>query len=289
MDEKYKEFLEKKAEKYDKKNVTHTVKTAKNITFLCVSAFSDGRIAAIHAETYDDTALQNKFRVLPVDSLELVLKDTKKRQKRTYEKIGLTKEIMENGICDEEFCRKVSDYFIEYDGLIVGYGAKTSITQLNKLIQSSQMKCIENQYYDLMYMLKVCQEADYPDTGDTKNTKEAFKVCVHAYEKMEQLELNKRGCSLNYAYYWENEHNRAVKWIICNTSLANIYYDTLRKKWGITKKEQKKANNMRIEAIDTDDIESQLFRKYHVNNLEELQKKLAQRWKTKTDRKASAC
>ena len=106
---------------------------------------------------------------------------------------------------------------------------------------------------------------------------------------MEQLELNKRGCSLNYAYYWENEHNRAVKWIICNTSLANIYYDTLRKKWGITKKEQKKANNMRIEAIDTDDIESQLFRKYHVNNLEELQKKLAQSWKTKTDRKASAC
>ena len=275
MDEKYKEFLEKKAEKYDKKNVIHTVKTAKNITFLCVSAFSDGRIAAVHIETYDDTALQNKFRVLPVDSLELVLKDTKK--------------IMENGICDEEFCRKVSDYFIEYDGLIVGYGAKTSITQLNKLIQSSQMKCIENQYYDLMYMLKVCQEADYPDTGDTKNTKEAFKVCVHAYEKMEQLELNKRGCSLNYAYYWENEHNRAVKWIICNTSLANIYYDTLRKKWGITKKEQKKANNMRIEAIDTDDIESQLFRKYHVNNLEELQKKLAQSWKTKTDRKASAC
>ena len=92
-----------------------------------------------------------------------------------------------------------------------------------------------------------------------------------------------------YAYYWENEHNRAVKWIICNTSLANIYYDTLRKKWGITKKEQKKANNMRIEAIDTDDIESQLFRRYHVNNLEELQKKLAQSWKTKTDRKASAC
>lgn len=74
-----------------------------------------------------------------------------------------------------------------------------------------------------------------------------------------------------------------------DTSLANIYYDTLRKKWGITKKEQKKANNMRIEAIDTDDIESQLFRKYHVNNLEELQKKLAQSWKTKTDRKASAC
>ena len=34
MDEKYKEFLEKKAEKYDKKNVIHTVKTAKNITLV---------------------------------------------------------------------------------------------------------------------------------------------------------------------------------------------------------------------------------------------------------------
>ena len=240
MDEKYKEFLEKKAEKYDKKNVIHTVKTAKNITFLCVSAFSDGRIAAVHIETYDDTALQNKFRVLPVDSLELVLKDTKKRQKKTYEKIGLTKEIMENGICDEEFCQKVSDYFIEYDGLIVGYGAKTSITQLNKLIQSSQMKCIENQYYDLMYMLKVCQEADYPDTGDTKNTKEAFKVCVHAYEKMERLELNKRGCSLNYAYYWENEHNRAVSGLSVIRHLQTSIMIRLEKNGALQKKNKKK-------------------------------------------------
>lgn len=46
---------------------------------------------------------------------------------------------------------------------------------------------------------------------------------------------------------------------------------------------------MRIEAIDTDDVESQLFRRYHVNNLEELQKKLAQNWKNQTDRKAPAC
>ena len=34
MDEKYKEFLEKKAEKYDKKNVIHTVKILLFYAFL---------------------------------------------------------------------------------------------------------------------------------------------------------------------------------------------------------------------------------------------------------------
>ena len=78
---------------------------------------------------------------------------------------------------------------------------------------------------------------------------------------------------------------RMIKWIICNTSLANIYYDTLRKKWGITKKEQKKAN-IRIEAIDTDDVERQLYRKYQVDNMEELKEKLAELRKEREERMA---
>lgn len=285
MDNAYREFLEKKAEKYDKKNVKTALKTAKNITFLCVSMFSDGRIAKIQAETYNMTALQNKFRIPPVDCFDMILKDTKKRQKKTYAKIGLTKEILENGALNSEFCKEVSDYFIEHDGIIVGYKTKTVITQLNHFIRSEQMKCLENQFYDLAYMLKICREEDYPDTGEIKNVKEAFRVCLHAYDKMEQMELNKRGCSLNYAYYWENEYKTTDKWIICNTSLANIYYDTLRKKWGITKKEQKKVN-IRIEAIDTDDVEQQLYRKYRVDCMEELKEKLGNLRKEREERRA---
>ena len=42
--------------------------------------------------------------------------------------------------------------------------------------------------------------------------------------------------------YNGNEFQTTTKWIVCNTSLAIIYYDTLRNRWGITKKEQKKTS-----------------------------------------------
>ena len=67
--------------------------------------------------------------------------------------------------------------------------------------------------------------------------------------------------------------------------MAIIYYDTLRNRWGITKKEQKKTN-MRIERIDTIDVEQQLLKKYRSKDLSELEEKLKRLKKEREEKMA---
>lgn len=283
MTESYKDFIAEKTIWYDKDSVKKTFDECSDVTFLSVSFFSDKNVAEIKAETYHTNAYQDKFKCKPIDSLHLICKDEKKRKPMTYEKLKLKKEDFENGTEKCDVAKIVSDYFIEHSGIIVSYKTQAKINALNKTIQEFSYKCLSNPFYDMAYMTKVCNE-DYPDMDSIKNTMEAFKVCLRQYKNMKRLEQNKMACAVNYAYYWENEFKATAKWIVCNTSLAVIYYDTLRKKWGITKKEQKKTN-MRIECIDTMDVEQQLLKKYRSKNLLELEEKLKILKKEREERK----
>lgn len=284
MTESYKKFIAEKDIWYDKDKVQQTLNECKDITFIKVSFFSDKKVAEIKAETYHADAYQDKFRCEPIDSLHLICRDEKKRKPKTYEKLKLKKEDFENGTEEHNAAKMLSDYFIEHTGIIVSYKTQAIVNALNKIIQKYSFKCISNSFYDMSYMIKVCNE-DYPDMSSINNTVEAFKMCLHQYKNMKHLEQNKMTCAVNYAYYWENEFQTTTKWIVCNTSLAIIYYDTLRNRWGITKKEQKKTN-MRIERIDTMDVEQQLLKKYRSKDLSELEEKLKRLKKEREEKMA---
>lgn len=227
MTESYKKFIAEKDIWYDKDKVQQTLNECKDITFITVSFFSDKKVAEIKAETYHADAYQDKFRCEPIDSLHLICRDEKKRKPKTYEKLKLKKEDFENGTEEHNAAKMLSDYFIEHTGIIVSYKTQAIVNALNKIIQKYSFKCISNSFYDMSYMIKVCNE-DYPDMSSINNTVEAFKMCLHQYKNMKHLEQNKMTCAVNYAYYWENEFQTTTKWIVCNTSLAIIYYDTLR-------------------------------------------------------------
>ena len=82
----------------------------------------------------------------------------KKEKPKTYEKLKLKKEDFENGTEEHNAAKILSDYFIEHTGIIVSYKTHAIVNALNKIIQKYSFKCISNSFYDMSYMIKVCNE-----------------------------------------------------------------------------------------------------------------------------------
>lgn len=252
-------------------DVLNIIQANKEFTFLNVACTNDA-IIKVHVETYyDESSLSDKQ---PIDQLTIVFKDTKKRQTKTLAKLGVTKEEIQNGLPDNEGSFKLSEYFIKHDGIIVSYQTDAKVRRLNKKIQENMFKSISNYTLDIKAMAKICK-IDYPDLGTITNTKRAFKSCLNIYDRLKHIEMNKQGCIVHYAYYMEFGGCNKLQRIFCKTSIGDIYYDPVKDRWDMSKKERDKTGLM-IESFDLNDVKSQLRTKYHVYNMSELQIKLRQ-------------
>lgn len=267
---------------YEVDDVLKIVKTNTEFTFLNV-AYTNDAVIKVEAETYqaDENNLQGKQ---PIDQLIIVFKDTKKRQAKTLEKLGVTKEELENGVPDDEGSLMLSEYFIKHDGIIVSYQTDAKVRRLNKRIQANMFKSISNYTFDIKAMVKLCK-IDCPDLGTITNTKRALKCCLKKYDRMKHVEMNKQGCIVNYAYYMELGECNKLKRIFCKTSIGAIYYDPVKDRWDMSKKERDKTGLM-IESFDLNDVKSQLRNKYNVCNMSELEIKLRQISKERTKLRA---
>lgn len=282
--------------KYKRENVELQLSKCEDVTFINVIIVGK-EVLKVEAETYsfktkDDTnvasstncfrSIANKENCLrKIDEMNILFYDEKQRQTSTLKKIGATREDLLNGVKQPDAAKKISGYFVEHAGIIISYKTYSQIAALNKIIQAHQYKSIDNALFDMRLMAEYCRES-YPDKGNIQNTKDAFCFCLKKYKRFEKLEQNKCACTVNYAYYWLSEYRKYMEWIFCNTSIGVIYYDVISERWGITKKESKK-NGLLIESVDTDDVQKQLFRKYHVNSMEELKAQLIKYRKSTKD------
>ena len=238
------------------------------ITILDIGITSDNTILRVAAKSYRIDSYEC------IDEINIVFKDCKKRQKKTLEKLGLTKEQIENGFDEEPGFRMISENFIQHNTLTAGTNISKTIKAINRKAEQYSLKKIESAAFD------VFKESDYCGIEYDKNRismnemLQLIKKCIKKYTEINELEQNKYECVLNYAYYKELEYGRKRYLIYCNTSIGNIYYDLDKDVWVMTKKEKQKTGLI-IENFDVDDIKRQIRQKYHVMNMSEFAKKKA--------------
>lgn len=271
------------ANEYSKENVWKIMEDSRTVNFIRAIGLPDRKNIRIDIETY--TAIDGEASQELVDELHILRQDMTRRTAKTLKKLDVTAEELKCGLSDEKAVKQVSEYLHKYDGVIVSYGTCAVISDINKIAMEFQIPLVENNQFDMKKMTKKCDE-DYPDKSTIENTREALKYCLKKYKKIYAAENNKKACTLNYAYYTEFDTVRMYnEWICCNTSIGNIYYDTLSEEWGMTKKESKKVG-FSIESVDTEDVKDQLLKKYYVKNMEELKEKLKIRFELKEQQKS---
>lgn len=244
------------------------IESSTEITFIDAKWFSDNTLVRITAKTYDAGLLE------VIDSIDIIFKDTKKRQKRTLEKLEIEKEALLNGVEHKDGLKSISEYFINHNELVVGIDTKNKIRKINKSITEFQLKQLD------VVILNLEKEADYCGISAPKESfndmYSNLKKCIRKYEVIKNMEYNKYDCVVNYAYYQSLEFSNNKSWICCVTSIGKIIYDINRDEWSMTKKEQK-VTGLRIENFDVDNIKSQLKEKYNVISIIDLYEKLKQK------------
>lgn len=281
--------------KYDVQNIKNMISKTGCITFLSVISIGKD-ILRITCKTYkinkslefpnldthcsipeaaESLAQFTEGPWIFTDSEDIIMKDEKRRKASTLEKAGISQKEHENGIEKKQAAKILSEYFIKNNCLIIADKAGTKVRMLNRVIAEYEMKNIACCTLDIGKMIKKCEIEAEIKTGpeEIESIAEAVKKCLKIYAKLEKISRNKCGCTVSYAYYWENEKVCDMMWIICVTSIGKIYYDTIYDRWGITQKEHKKTGLV-IEHFDINDIKCQLMQKYHVRTMEELRLKL---------------
>lgn len=223
------------------------------------AGFAGNDLLSISVETYEEDNLK--------DSLNVVFKDTKTRHIKTLERLNLTKEDLLNGMNEKTAAKMISDYFICHDGMIVAEKAEALIHVLDKLMRRYHYRFILSQYFDIE---KLANECDQKKSSDIKET---FQSCMKKYKRWKRMEKNKKACVVKYAYYWENDRRSDTKWIVCRTSIGDIYYDLMKKEWKVTKKETKNSGLV-IASVDIPDVIKQLNQRYRVSGVVELERYL---------------
>lgn len=247
-------------EKYSVKSIRQILADSHEITFLKITSFSDGTLVKVEGQTYVDD--------LPVSELRLVLKDTRRRRKETYQKAGVTKEECSDGLETEEFSQAFAQYFADHPGLIVGHGIEKTLPEINHMLNEP----LRNKFLDTHAMSLFCK-----DSCNGMDVKEVFETCLRIYARLERVERNKLQCVLKSVSYWEqkirNKWTYARSFLFFRTSVGTIYYDLDREKWDMSRKERTRTGLV-VESFDLDDVVRQAFRKYGVRSLTELEMKI---------------
>lgn len=267
-------------EYYSKESIQEEIEKAKDISFVYFTFHADKVLARIQVKTYS-----KDLSGTPIDSLDIICKDTKNRQNKTYEKIGITKEQSKNGFSQERTAKLLSDYFIEHNGIIVGYkNIFNDIKKINEGILSYGFEKIINCKFDTEKMLKECAEPA-KKCNAVNDIKLAYTAYIRKVKRIEAAEQNKQSCSVEYAYYHETRLYNKIsgvetkkKFLFCKTQIGLIYYDLIKQKWMMSIKERRETGLM-IENFDTKDIEKQMLKKYHAKDFETLVNKLKQNWR----------
>ncbi len=245
------------------KNILSALDNIKEITILNADTSSEGKILHITANTY------NIKSGITIDTIDIIFNDLKKRQKRTLDKLGLTKEQLNNGIDEESGLRQISEYFINHDSLIAGINIKSLIKIINKKLEMYSLKKINGLFFDIFKESEYCGIEFYKNKKSFEYILALTEQCIKRYKKISEIENNKYDCVLNYAYYRELEYGKKQHLIYCNTTIGVIFYDIDKDEWAIAKKEQKRTGLI-IENFDIENIKQQIRLKYKVRNMSEF-------------------
>ena len=252
--------------------VKGVLKNSQSVSFINLTPIGGkaGEFLRIQAVTYGVDNGQVTDNV--VDELDVWINDGKRRHAKTLQKFGVTKEEFDGFTPASDAAVTVSNYFIKHDDTLV-ITKLADKNNVNKFL--NEYKCYTLNTDNIIRMDTMAEDCmkKLPEFPDIDAQLKCFRYYFEKYERSETKELNRIDCAVECAWYWESNEHFPIRWILCKTSIGRVYYDTARRRWGITEKERKK-NGFKIEMIDIDSIEQQLFEKYKVESMFELQKKL---------------
>lgn len=230
----------------------------KPYSFFRVFTASDGTILRCIVETHNQ-------QMNPVKrELDIIFHDSKKRRTKTLEAAGITESQLRSGIEEKAGMLTLSEYFIDYNYPIIGYGISSKLKKINDRIAMYQYKTIDCQQIDLTKAAKECGIRCI-----SQNEEALLRECLKCYEKVKRLEENKFGCVVNYVYHMTLEYGKTKDMIYCDTTIGRISYDIEDDTWSMSQAEMKKTGH-RIENFDIEDIKRQIRQRYKVRNMSEL-------------------
>lgn len=251
--------------KYETDVITEKLEQKKKVTFLALSMLSDGSILKAEANTYQtDTPLQQ------CSSLSIIKKEERKRTAKTLNRFDISKEDLESGLEEACFLQAIQDYLKKQDSIVILYQTFPRKNAAYHMLAMCQVP--DADILELKQMASFCGDS-YTGKESLKKAEDTFLTCMRRYRRLKTIEKNKQDCILEYAYSFDMT---AVMGVWCVTSICNLYYDTIKERWAVPKKEQKKTG-LRIEQINIENLEAQLYERYHVKDMRGVELRLKMR------------
>ena len=242
---------------------------------------------------------EKKFTLMERERMNIYIRPRTALPKRITELTGLTNTFLADYPYEEEAFPLIRA-FLSQEGIYCGYNVAFDIGKIRALYERQGFLFHQRKYLDVLEMARDCipkdkiekynlssvssylnttQGLDYHNAqDDISATARCFIRLLNMYIQAwrEERGRKKEKLVLSYCYYWVNRYQKSMQRVIAVTTGGNLYYDAIKKQWGINKKE-----SLKIEDVDLDFIQIQCLSKYKCQDMDELvgllkKKKLSQ-------------
>lgn len=243
------------------------------------------QFSAIHYQV----GFRNGFYMRKVDDINMFIRPDKPLPPKITELTGLTDEFLRPYDKEDLAAFGIINFLKRTPGPIVGYNVKFDMGKIMSLFKRRGLQFEERPCIDVLEMARDCigkedindykleSVADYLRAGygityhnaldDATVTARCFILLLQIYLQSMRKEKgqHRESPKVAYCYYWVNPHKNSMKRIVAVTSSVQVYYDLIKKQWGVNKDVP-----VDIGDLNLDDIESQCLRRYRCSTMDEL-------------------
>lgn len=243
------------------------------------------QFSAIHYQV----GFENGFYMKKTDAINMFIRPEAPLSPKVTELTGLTDDFLRPYDKEELAAFGIFDYLKRTYGPIVGYNIRFDMTKIKGLFLRRGLEFEEKECIDVLEMARDCiskedikdykleSVADYLKTGygityhnaldDATVTARCFIRLLQIYLQSirKEKETARESPTVSYCYYWVNPHKNSMRRIIAVTSSMQVYYDLIKKQWGVNKDSPVCIGNLNI-----DDIERQCLQRYRCSSMSDL-------------------
>lgn len=228
------------------------------------------------------------FSLCETERMNIYIRPSCKIKDSTKERHGITEEFLSDMTTAEEAFAFVKK-FLDNSNLVAAYGCEFKKKVLHIFYKQNNGSFPKVQFIDVLEMARDCflpneiPSYSLPNVvkfvggegglrlnsalDDAIATRRVFMACLNRYLQSFFTEKKKEKCRMAYCYYWENPKQKSMRRVVVDTSLGRVYYDIVKKNWGVNK-----GNGIDINEIDLEELEKQCLTRYQCQSMDELTK-----------------
>jgi len=230
-----------------------------------------------------------------IDRMDVYIRPDAPLPPKITEITGITNDMLEDDLPEKEMFPRIRDYLGVRPPLLCGYNVRFDLERLTDLYARNHAAFPSVEYLDIMEMAKDLvnpekvmekgrprykqsnvAKAVHADKGikfhsaidDTTVVVRLLRIFADQYREREAKPAGaKTKARLIRAFYWTNPKQKSMQRIWVYTDIGRVYIDTVGKYW---REPKDKDSAGFFDAVDMEDLEAQVFRRWHVDNLDEL-------------------